>query len=38
MLPFNQLTGTIPTELGLMTNLLGFVLESNQLTGPVRLD
>ena len=31
----NQLTGTIPPELGQLTSLVGFELHNNQLTGGV---
>ena len=31
----NQLTGTIPTELGSLSNLAGLVLSDNQLTGAI---
>jgi Leucine-rich repeat (LRR) protein len=31
----NQLTGPIPSEIGLLTALAGLMLGSNQLTGPI---
>jgi hypothetical protein len=35
ILPQNQLSGTIPAELGNLTHLMGLVLEGNQLSGNI---
>ena len=32
---FNQLSGPIPTEIGLLTALVNLALDSNQLSGPI---